>query len=254
MNTTLITTLTSARCDIFFNLIISLFYLINLSLLSFNSWVSYLSLINVSKRFHILSFIKRERMGGCLSCKSSKPTSKNIIKNIIRVVHLNGYIEDFEDHVTVSQVTGKTPKHFLCTQAQLLSPSSKQLKPDASLELGRLYFLLPYSILGSDVSLVDLASLAKKLTAMAKTSRYEPKSTRPDVTSVSSFGSSSWSSPAQSPNQSSFESENCDMSSFGMRKSTKSRSWKPLLATIREKSFNRRSESELQEKHLETLK
>ena len=184
-------------------------------------------------------------MGGCLSCKSSKPTSKNII----RVVHLNGYIEDFEDQVTVSQVTGKPPTHFMCTQAQLLSPGSKPLKPDTSLEPGRLYFLLPYSILRPDVSPVDLASLAKKLTAMAKTGRSKAKSTRADATSVSSYGSSPWSSPAQSPNRSSVESENCDPSSFGMRKSTKSRSWKPLLSTIREISFNRRSESELQEKH-----
>ncbi|KAM7481330.1 hypothetical protein LguiB_005913 [Lonicera macranthoides] len=190
-------------------------------------------------------------MGGCLSCKSSKPTSKNII----RVVHLNGYVEDFEDHVTVSQFTGKPPKHFfMCTQAQLLSPSLKPLMPDTWLEPGRLYFLLPYSILRSDASSVDLARLAKKLTTMAKTRRSKAKSTRPDVTSVSPYGSSPWSSPAQSPDRSSVESKNCDLSSFGMGKSSKPMSWKPFLATIREISFNRRSESDLQENHLETLK
>ncbi|KAK9268510.1 hypothetical protein L1049_000263 [Liquidambar formosana] len=93
-------------------------------------------------------------------CRASSPALKSI-----RVVHMNGYVEDFEHPVSVSQVTGKPAKHFVCTRAQLLSPSSKPLKPDSQLQLGHIYFLLPFSLLeSSDASPMDLATAATRLT------------------------------------------------------------------------------------------
>ncbi|KAH0649976.1 hypothetical protein KY284_029888 [Solanum tuberosum] len=62
-------------------------------------------------------------------------------------------------------------------------------------------------------------------------------------------------SPTSSPNRFSDkgkwvdpEKERLITYGMGQRMSTKSPKWEPLLNTIRERSFNRRSESDLQEK------
>ncbi len=164
-------------------------------------------------------------MGACFSCRSS-PAFKSI-----RLVHLNGFVEDFEQPVCVSQVTDKSPKHFVCTPAQLLSNCSKPLKPDTQLEAGKFYFLLPFSALQADVSPMDLASVVRKLTAVAKTSPM-----------LSQHGSK----PPTSPNR--FMDPETPVVSYGAKRSSRVRSWRPILDTIRERSFNRRSESDLQEK------
>ncbi|KAJ7955831.1 DUF4228 domain-containing protein [Quillaja saponaria] len=104
-------------------------------------------------------------MGGCISSRSSSTF------NNIRVVHLNGYVEDFDYPFSVSQVTCNPNKYFLCTPAQLLSTCSMPLRADTQLQPGQVYFMLPYSTLQADVSQLDLVALARKLTAIAKTSR-----------------------------------------------------------------------------------
>ncbi|KAF3972858.1 hypothetical protein ACB098_09G154500 [Castanea mollissima] len=157
----------------------------------------------------------------------------------IRVVHFNGYVEDFVHPVSVNEVTAKSPKHFVCTPAQLLTNGSKPLKPDTQLELGKIYFLLPFSTLQADVSPMDLASIVRKLTTVAKTS---PLSSQQHSSN----------DPATSPNR--FMEAEKPVVAYGAPRSARARSWKPILDTIRERSFNRRSESDLQEMHSETVK
>ncbi|KAG6644118.1 hypothetical protein CIPAW_08G033400 [Carya illinoinensis] len=174
----------------------------------------------------------------------------------IRVVHLNGYVENFEHPVSVSQVTGKPAKHFVCTPSQLLSTrttttGSKLLKPDAQLELGQIYLMLPFSALQAEISPMDLACVVKKLTAVAKTSRCEAKSPR-DSPLASPYGSTPvLNSPSRSPHR--FVEPEAAMTPSDTQRSSRARSWKPILNTIREKSFNRGSESDLQEKHSEMV-
>ncbi|CAI9760938.1 unnamed protein product [Fraxinus pennsylvanica] len=185
-------------------------------------------------------------MGCSYSCKRSSISEQKSI----RVVHFNGFVEDLEYPVTVSEVTGKPTKQFLFTHAQILS-GSVPLKPETILEPGRIYFMLPYSLLQSNVSPVELAPIARKLAALAQ--KCPPSKTGSGGQSFSSSrqgASPVWSSPASSPNRFSspragVELEN-DQASYAMQKSP-ARSWKPILATIREISFNRRSESDLQE-------
>ncbi|XVE98836.1 hypothetical protein REPUB_Repub03eG0143000 [Reevesia pubescens] len=173
-----------------------------------------------------------------MGCSFSSRSSCRV-KNIIRVVHLNGFVEDFGYPVSVSEVTGRPPKQFLCTPAQLISNCCKGLQPETILEPGHLYFLLPYSTLQPDVSPVDLASIARKLTAKAKSTKCKAKS-------PSQYGSSLlWNSPARSPNR--LRESDSGLMPCGARRSSRVRAWKPILDTIREKSFNRRSESDLQE-------
>ncbi|XP_059461952.1 uncharacterized protein LOC132190943 [Corylus avellana] len=170
-------------------------------------------------------------MGACFSCRSSPPPKS------IRLVHMNGYVEDFQHPVSVSQVTGKPPKHFVCTPAQLLCAGSEPLQPNTQLEAGKIYFLLPFSVLRADVSPLDLVSIIKKLTAVAKASRREPQ-----LPGASPYGLS----PVTSPSR--FMEPEGEMMGYGADRSARARSWKPILDTIKEKSFNRRSESDLQEK------
>ena len=179
-------------------------------------------------------------MGCGFSCRSS---SSSTFSNI-RVVHLNGYVEEFDPPVTVSQVTGKPPVHFVCTPAQLLSVGSKPLKPDTQLDPGHVYFLLPFSTFHSNPSPMDMASTVSKLTAIAKTMPSKAKSP----------GSRTGSSPARSRSSNNFLGQDVRvevMVGGGGKWSWKARSWKPLLAPIRERSFNRRSESDLQKEHSE---
>ncbi|KAB2079420.1 hypothetical protein ES319_A05G002900v1 [Gossypium barbadense] len=168
-------------------------------------------------------------MGCSLSCRSSSCG----VKNMIRVVHLNGLVQDFDHPVSVSEVTGtdRPPKQFLCTPAQLLSDCSQLgLQPDTILQAGHIYFLLPYSTLQSDVSHVSLASIGRKLTAKAKSTKPN-SSTQPASTPL-------WPSP------------DSGLVSCRAQRLSRMRPWKPVLDTIRDKSFNRRSESDLQEGNL----
>lgn len=168
-------------------------------------------------------------MGVCYSCNTS-----SIFKNIIRVVHLDGFVEDFHQPISASQVIGNLPKHFVCTSIQLLSSSYKPLKRDTSqLQPGQLYFMLPYSVLQADVSPVDLACLAKKLTAKGKNKPYD-YSKSPTVIPLLST----------SPCRVGMEEK---VMMNGGRSPCRMQSWKPILETIAEKSLNRRTESDLQD-------
>ncbi|KAG5006156.1 hypothetical protein GLYMA_09G058700v4 [Glycine max] len=179
-------------------------------------------------------------MGGCFSSKPS------FTINNVRLVHLSGYVEDFENPISVSQVTGTPPKHFVCTSVQLLSSCSKPLNGDTQLQPGNVYFMLPYSILQADVSPVDLASLAKRLTAIAKTRSRKLEGKKSSSLKDGSFSSNVWSSPSRSPGRLGGVVEQIGMP-YGGPSPCRVRPWKPILDTIREKSFNRRSESDLQE-------
>lgn len=184
-------------------------------------------------------------MGCSFSCKSS-----SVCKNV-RVVHLNGYVEQFDYPVSVGEVTAKRPKHFVCTCAQLLSTCSKPLMTNGFLEPGKIYLLLPYSVLQSNVSPGELAPLARKLTKIAKSCRSKANSGHRGSLIGSNGASPACGSPASSPNRFPdvnlrVETEIC-LTEFDLPRSSKSRSWKPILATIRERSFNQRSESNLQE-------
>ncbi|KAH7848652.1 hypothetical protein Vadar_005708 [Vaccinium darrowii] len=185
---------------------------------------------------------------GCRFSSCSRSTFKTI-----RVVHLNGYVEDFGYPVTASEVTGNPKRYFVCTRAQLASGGQNPLKPGTALEPGHVYFLIPYSTIQSDASPMDLACIAGKLNKIAKTSHA--KGNKSPLRNSMSGSSPVWTSPARSPNRFSGSpirvAPESGLVSYGLQRSPKAQSWKPILDTIREKSFGRRSESDLRENHLE---
>ncbi|XP_070045016.1 uncharacterized protein [Nicotiana tomentosiformis] len=180
-------------------------------------------------------------------CFSFKPSDK---LKTIRVVHLNGYVEDFDYPISVSEVIGKPQNHFIFTQSQLLSTCLMPLNLDYILEQGNFYFLLPHSTFQSSFSPIDFAQIARKLGNIAKNPIAKNKSRK---NKSSNCTSPVWNSPASSPNR--FSSRGASrvetekgkiVYGVGQRMWTKSPTWKPLLDTIQERSFNRRTESELQ--------
>ena len=181
-------------------------------------------------------------MGCCLSCRCTSPNTFNTI----RLVHLSGYVEDFDHPISVSEVIGKPPKQFLFTATQLVSADSKPLNPDTQLQPGHLYFVLPLSTLQDDISPLDMASVVKRLTARAKYIRSDDVSPKTSPSwsqnSLGSIGNSAIRSPGRP--------ERREMT-YGLQKSCrmKARSWNPILDTIREISFTRRTESDLREMH-----
>ncbi|KAL8265326.1 hypothetical protein R6Q59_023456 [Mikania micrantha] len=227
-------------------------------------------------------------MGSCCFVeRSTRPTLRTI-----RVVHFDGYIEDYEGPVMVNQVINIFPKHFITTPIRLMQVGLAPLKLDTQLEPGKIYFLLPCSFIRFNDSSSDLICLTKKLANIAKTGQPKPKPT--SLTNPQDKGlcktflpntnvAKDMPAPLTSPqvkkstlktltkthsniakpprvkhkpapeSASTKDKESSDGSDDGSkrepnntRNSTKRFSWKPLLSTIREISFNRR-ESDLQD-------
>ncbi|KVI11855.1 Protein of unknown function DUF4228 [Cynara cardunculus var. scolymus] len=174
-------------------------------------------------------------MGACSSCKRSKT---RVPLKTIRVVQMDGSLEDYQDPATVDQVIINFPKHFLCTPIQILQDGLIPLKHDHQLKTGQIYFMLPNSTLKFNASPMDLVSLTKKLTKIAKTSRCLPK-----LVPTSPLASPLWDPKARSPNRG--LALRCV--GDGMEKMAvsvpKSPPWKPNLTMIRERSVDQRGES-----------
>ncbi|KAK1268185.1 hypothetical protein QJS04_geneDACA013967 [Acorus gramineus] len=145
----------------------------------------------------------------------------------VRVVHLNGFVEDFSEPIMVKEM--KPPKHVICSAAHLLSFGTQPLRPEDRLEPGRVYFLLPHSVFMSETSPLDLASLANRLTNIAqrvKMSRPKSRSgpVRVQDRPVQGLFGCSGSSPSRGLSE---------LGQVGSRVG----SWKPVLETIEERAL-----------------
>ncbi|CAN6193060.1 unnamed protein product [Urochloa humidicola] len=124
---------------------------------------------------------------GCAFSSSAKSGALRPCPSGVRVIHTNGYVEDFlgPGVVTVAHVTGcyssddyskdhpasaasSSPRYVLCSAAHLLQPGRGPFRPDDPLQPGTVYFLLPQSVFQSESSAVDLACLMNRLTALAR--------------------------------------------------------------------------------------
>ncbi|KAJ4964072.1 hypothetical protein NE237_024011 [Protea cynaroides] len=171
----------------------------------------------------------------------------------ILVVHLNGFVEDFYNPITVRDLIRRPTKFFISTSEQLLSfKSTKTLPPDTELQMGQVYFLLPFTILNSGTSPVDLAYLSNKLAKVAKRfgSKGRFNSAGSSVSSISAFSERSNSRTERgsfSPvwehlSSSTTVAQESPVEVYDHQEvSYRSKSWKPILETIIEKSFGRLS-------------
>jgi hypothetical protein len=109
---------------------------------------------------------------GCSFSSSSGPGTLPPFSGV-RVIHTNGYVEDFPPDpagaVTVAHVTGKQQDAYvLCSSAHLLQPGRGPFRPGDALQPGIVYFFLPHSVFQNESSAVDLACLMNRLTALAR--------------------------------------------------------------------------------------
>ncbi|XP_078175896.1 uncharacterized protein LOC144569423 [Carex rostrata] len=102
-----------------------------------------------------------------MGCNNSRPKIKKF--DCVRVVHINGYVEDYDGPVTASHVMGKSVgRYVLCSSSKIFYSGTHACKPGDPLEPGRIYFLLPISILQSEASPADYVCLMNRLTSLAK--------------------------------------------------------------------------------------
>ncbi|KAL3745869.1 hypothetical protein ACJRO7_014896 [Eucalyptus globulus] len=164
---------------------------------------------------------------------SSRSSAKGLM-NYVRVVHLNGCLEYFEPPVMVGQVTSNGNKlfsrPFLCT--------SNLLRPDKAFEASHLYFLLAFSALQADM----LSMQANRVQRVPITDPPETSlSERLYVSSLMCSLANS-SCPSRSPIRP--PKTERDTIAYGATN----------LDPVKDKSFNRRSELDMQEQHSEMVK
>ncbi|KAJ4963553.1 hypothetical protein NE237_023492 [Protea cynaroides] len=177
-------------------------------------------------------------MGGCLSCRSVPSASLDVI----RVVHLSGLVENYDHPVTAGEITGKPPKYFLCSSTEYSFSCSQAFQPDFQLQRGQIYFLIPLSSLQWEASEVDFASLSTRLTKLAKRSGSNSRQSHSNPVLERS---------KSAPERVLTSEEDTSVGQKSVvtldeeKMSVRAGAWKPFLETINEKSFGRRSESDL---------
>uniref|UniRef100_A0A0C9RSY5 TSA: Wollemia nobilis Ref_Wollemi_Transcript_14350_1029 transcribed RNA sequence n=1 Tax=Wollemia nobilis TaxID=56998 RepID=A0A0C9RSY5_9CONI len=169
--------------------------------------------------------------------KASCNKSIEVCPQGIRIVHLNGQVDDVQAPVKVKQVLQQHPRHFLCNSRDLHGIASKRLMSgEDEVRMGEIYFLLPLSILDSEMSPKNSAALAARLLAAAKREDSKPAQ-----------GRAGDSNPFRgiSSNRTMYEKvmECCDNQELQLAYKehlmAKSRSWKPQLLTIQEAGLAR---------------
>lgn len=87
--------------------------------------------------------------------------------DLIRIVHLNGYVEELTDRVTAGEVLKNNPNHVLTTPcSQGMARRILILSPESELKRGSIYFLIPTSSLPAEKS----KKIVKKLSSSKKKS------------------------------------------------------------------------------------
>ncbi|GLJ46356.1 hypothetical protein SUGI_0977150 [Cryptomeria japonica] len=106
-------------------------------------------------------------MGAYFSCVCSHLLQSNTIK----LIFVDGRLQEFEKQVKAAEIMVENPQQFVCEAAALhVGRRINPLPADEDLELGHLYFLLPMSKLQGVVSRSDLASIALKARSAMKAS------------------------------------------------------------------------------------
>jgi len=148
---------------------------------------------------------------------------------------MNGQLDEFPAPVTVKRMLQNHPTQFICSSRDLFAVNCRPLQPEEDLRLGELYFLLPLSILDSDLSVENLVALAAKLNAAARNEASRAAQRRRSADSTCDLPGDG----CTSMNEKFLRS--CDdpelKMAFREHLISKSRSWRPGLDTIKETGF-----------------
>ncbi|XP_050365319.1 uncharacterized protein LOC126783829 [Argentina anserina] len=103
-------------------------------------------------------------MGICASTQCLKEGGRVVNGSItVKIVHLNGKLQELRNPVQASHILSKNPNCFLCpSESMFVDADAPQVPKNEELQLGQIYFLMPVSQLKAPLSLQDLCSLAIK--------------------------------------------------------------------------------------------
>ncbi|PIA52451.1 hypothetical protein AQUCO_01000374v1 [Aquilegia coerulea] len=125
-------------------------------------------------------------MGICASSKTTRSSSSregrtrgaNAItwSSTVKVVHLDGRLQEFTEPIKVGHILSQNPSCFLCSSETMYVDTLMPHVPYAEeLQLGQIYFLMPLSQSFVPLSLTDLCDLAIKAgQALSKIVRSSP--------------------------------------------------------------------------------
>lgn len=94
-------------------------------------------------------------MGSTASCARC---TQVVSPDVIRVVYLDGQVDEFAAPISAKRVLQNHPRHFICNSRDLYGAISPALQPEEELRVGELYFLLPLLALQSAENLLALAT------------------------------------------------------------------------------------------------
>ncbi|KAL4367673.1 hypothetical protein GQ457_05G006760 [Hibiscus cannabinus] len=106
-------------------------------------------------------------MGACVSSASSSKSDTTVGgrggSSAVRVVHMDGRVQEFRQSVQANDIVSKNPGHFLCSSESMsIGTCVPHVPGDEELQPGQVYFLFPLSQSDKPLSLPDLCSLAIK--------------------------------------------------------------------------------------------
>lgn len=160
----------------------------------------------------------------------------------IRVVHLNGQLDEFPAPVSVKRALQNDSRHFICCSRDLSAVNCRPLQPEEDLRLGELYFLLPLSVLEADLSVENLVALGARLYAAARKEVSRAAKRRRSGDSTCDLVDSACDLPSEGRSSMCEKLlRRCDDPELTMalreHLMSKSKSWRPGLHTIQETGF-----------------
>ncbi|GMH14750.1 hypothetical protein Nepgr_016591 [Nepenthes gracilis] len=101
----------------------------------------------------------RRRNSGDNNSQKDKPS----VLHTVKVVDMDGRVQEYKPQISAEQVMSQNPNRFLCSWETMLIDSCAQPVPDQEgLQPGHLYFLMPATRTNWPLSLEDLCDLAIK--------------------------------------------------------------------------------------------
>ncbi|KAJ8770715.1 hypothetical protein K2173_021362 [Erythroxylum novogranatense] len=130
-------------------------------------------------------------MGLCVSSAAEEHPENEVgvettnWSSTIKVIGVEGKLQEFDYRVKASYVTTLNPNCFICS-LESMSPGicAPKLPDDEELQLGQLYFLLPLSQIDKPLSLPDLCALAIKASSVLGEDSIEFSSRNQEVKEV----------------------------------------------------------------------
>lgn len=111
-------------------------------------------------------------MGVCASSQSGKTsgtkggsatTYRTKQQSIIKVIQIDGKVQELKQPIQANHITSQNPNYFLCSsESMVVGTCIPHVSEDEELQPGQIYFLLPNSQAQKPLSLPDLCALTIK--------------------------------------------------------------------------------------------